>query len=368
VSEAYLNRVRTPNENSRPLYKAIILSFVLFPPLVLLARDKTDVMVMKNGDRMTCEVKGLDRGVLYVSFDYIDGTASVDWSKVAFLESKQLFLVKTEDGSVYRGMLRTPETGEGRPVKIQVLDTSEKETVIDRSQIVEMIATSDKFFQRFSGEVSWGIIYSKGNQSTQYSLSSQTAYIRQRWSAQASFSSNLSASSGTNASTRNYLSLNVRRLLPWNNWFYSGLGNVLQSSEQGITLQSTLGIGLGRYLKNTNRSSIALLGGGAWQNTSYNQSTVPVGNQNIAAAMIAAEARMFKFSKTNLDVTAVLLPALSDPGRVRFNMDAAYYIKLVSNLKWNVSLYGNWDNRPPTGFSGSDYGTSSGLTWTFGLK
>jgi uncharacterized protein DUF481 len=265
-------------------------------------------------------------------------------------------------------MLRTPETGEGRPVKIQVLDTSEKETVIDRSQIVEMIATSDKFFQRFSGEVSWGIIYSKGNQSTQYSLSSQTAYIRQRWSAQASFSSNLSASSGTNASTRNYLSLNVRRLLPWNNWFYSGLGNVLQSSEQGITLQSTLGIGLGRYLKNTNRSSIALLGGGAWQNTSYNQSTVPVGNQNIAAAMIAAEARMFKFSKTNLDVTAVLLPALSDPGRVRFNLDAAYYIKLVSNLKWNVSLYGNWDNRPPTGFSGSDYGTSSGLTWTFGLK
>jgi len=48
---------------------------------------KTDVLAMKNGDRMTCEVKGLDSGVLYVSFDYIHGTTSVQWSKVAHLES-----------------------------------------------------------------------------------------------------------------------------------------------------------------------------------------------------------------------------------------------------------------------------------------
>jgi len=70
----------------------------------------------------------------------------------------------------------------------------------------------------------------------------------------------------------------------------------------------------------------------------------------------------------SFDATATLLPALSDPGRVRFNTNAAYYVKIFSDLKWNVSFYGNWDNRPPAGFSGSDYGTSSGLSWTFGLK
>ena len=48
--------------------------------------------------------------------------------------------------------------------------------------------------------------------------------------------------------------------------------------------------------------------------------------------------------------------------------NAARYIKLISNLSWNVSFYANWDNQPPQGFSGSDYGTSSGLTWTFGIK
>jgi len=84
--------------------------------------------------------------------------------------------------------------------------------------------------------------------------------------------------------------------------------------------------------------------------------------------LIYAEGKFFKFSKTNLTVNAMLLPALSDPGRIRFNTNASYYVKLLRDLKWNVSFYGNWDNRPPVGFSGSDYGTSSGLSWTFGLK
>ena len=84
--------------------------------------------------------------------------------------------------------------------------------------------------------------------------------------------------------------------------------------------------------------------------------------------MIATQMKFFKFNKTNLNVTASLLPALSEPGRVHFNLTTSYYVKLFSNLTWNISFYGNWDNRPPPGFSGSDYGTSSGLGWTFGNR
>jgi Protein of unknown function, DUF481 len=350
--------------NARTIVFICLLLFA--SPLV--GRSKTDLLVMKNGDHITCEVKGLDAGVLYVSVDYIDGTTSVDWSKVARLESKQLFVVKTEDGSVYTGALSTAETDPGRPVKIEVVEASEEHAEIDRSQVVRMVATSDKFWQRFNGSVSLGIIYSKGNQATQYSLGSQTSYVRERWSASAAFDSNLSSSSNTSASTRNSLTVSALRLLPWNNWFYSGVGDFLQSSEQGIDLQRTIGGGVGRYFVNTNRSSLAVVGGAAWQATDYKQTIVPLNTQNLAAAMFYASAKLFKFSKTNLDVTAVLLPALSDPGRVRFNTNASYYIKIVSDLKWNITFYGNWDNRPPTGFSGSDYGTSSGLTWTFGLK
>ncbi len=346
---------------------ALALASAFLSTGMLHARNKTDVLVMTNGDRLTCEVKGLEAGVLYVSFDYIDGTTSVNWLKVARLESKQLFVVKTENGSVYTGVLKTPETAADRPVQIQVL-AAEKEDILDRSEIVQMIATSDRFWKRFNGEVGFGVIYSKGNESTQYSLTSQTAYVRERWSALANFDSNLSSSAGANASTRNNFGFGGRHLLPWNNWFYGGIASFLQSSEQGIARQSTIGGGIGRYFKNTNRATVSLVFGPAWQNTEYKQSTVTANNQNVAAALFYGQAQFFKFSKTNLDLTAAMLPALSDPGRVRFNTNASYYIKIVSNLKWNMSFYGNWDNRPPPGFSGSDYGTSSGFSWTFGLK
>jgi hypothetical protein len=337
---------------AQPMKLWIILSSsILFLGSSLSARDKTDVLVMKNGDRMTCEVKGLDAGVLYVSFDYIDGTASVDWSKVARLESDQLFVVKTQDGTVYTGTLRTPETPAGEPVKIKVVETSEHEEAIEQANIVNMIATSDKFWRRFNGVISFGTIYSKGNESTQYSLSSETAYVRERWTAEGAFDSNLSSSTGANVSSRNSFSTVGRHLLPWNNWFYAGLGNVLQSSEQGITLQTALGGGVGRYFKNTNRATVAVLGGVAWQDTRYQQSITPVGRENIGAALIYSEAQFFKFSKTNLEASAALLPALSEPGRVRFNAKATYYVKLFGDLKWNVSFYG-----------------SSGLSWTFGVK
>lgn len=349
----------------RTMSLGIILVLLTVP---LFARDKTDSLVMKNGDRMTCEVKGLDAGVLYVSFDYIDGTASVDWSKVARLESKQLFVVKTEDGSVYSGTLRTAETPGGRPVRIQVVDTRMKETEINRSQITTLIATSDKFWERFNGGVNFGISYSKGNQSTQFSLGSQTAYVRERWNAQAAYDSNLTSSTGANTSTRNSLDMSAVRLLRWNNWFYSGVGTFLQSSEQGISVQSTIGGGVGRYLTRTNRASISVLGGASWQNTRYEQTVVPANSQNLATLLVYGDVQFFRFSKTTLNVTAGLLPAVSEPGRVRFNTNASYYVKLFSNLKWNVSFYGNWDNQPPAGFSGSDYGTTSGLSWTYGLK
>lgn len=351
--------------NSRML---TLCFFVVFSAAALLARDKTDVLVMKNGDRMSCEVKGLESGILQVNFDYIDGTTAVDWSKVARVESKQLFLVKTEDGSVHTGTLDTIATSAGRPVTIEVTEGPATGIEIDRRQIISLTPTSANFWRRFNGDISFGVTYSKGNQSTVYSLGSETAYVRERWSVLANFDSNLSSNNGATASARNELTVIATRLMPWKNWFYAGMTDFLQSSVQGISVQSSLGGGVGRYLKNTNRASISIIGGGAWQNTNYQQTAGAVSGQNVAAGWVYADAKLFKFSKTNLNLTAGLMPAISDPGRVRFNTNASYYVKLFSDLRWNVSFYANWDNRPPIGFSSNDYGTSSGLSWTFGLK
>ena len=247
----------------RIAFSLVIVSLPLF------ARDSTDIVVMKNGDRLTGEIKGLDAGVLYVSMSYILGTSSIDWSQIARLESKQLFIVKTAGGSVYQGTLETAQAEGGGPVKIGVVETPGKLTEIRREQIVQISETSDKFWQRFNGGVNFGVTYSKGNETVQYTLGSEAVYLRQRWSAGVNWSSSLSTSSGVTAATRNEITGNGRHLLPWNNYFYAGLADFLQSSVQGIRLQTSLGAGIGRYLKNTNRATISVLGGLAWQRTQY---------------------------------------------------------------------------------------------------
>jgi Protein of unknown function, DUF481 len=332
------------------------------------ARDKSDVIVMSNGDRLTGEIKGLDAGVLYVSFDYILGTSSVDWSKVNHLESKQQFIVKAEDGSVYSGTLKTADSSTSRPIKIEIYETPEKIEVVEQSRIVVVDQIADRFWQRFNGSIDSGITYSKGNQSTQYNLSSAVEYPRERWSAGANYSSNLSANSGSTVSTRNSLGFDYLRLLRWNNWYYTGLAGFRQSSEQEIDLQTNLGGGFGRYLKNTNRATISLTGGLGWQHTTYSDSFAQQGAQNVVGALISAQVKLFKFNKTNLTLTGTAFPALSNPGRIFIDTNATYYIKIFGDLTWNVSFYGNWDNEPPPNFSGSDYGSSSGLGWTFGNR
>lgn len=326
------------------------------------AREKTDVILMKNGDRFTGEIKGLKAGVLYVNMKYILGTSSVDWSEVAQVQSRQLFLIKTEDGSVYTGTLNTTGGPGGRPVMIEVAEVAGPKVEIDPPKIVMMDATSTNFVQRLNGSISSGIIYSKGNQSTQYNLGAEINYPRERWAAGASYNSTLADSTGANASTRNQLSLDAYHLMRSKNWFYDGIGVFLQSSEQGIGRQITEGAGIGRYLKNTNRAQISVFVGLAGQNTSY----IDTPSQNQASGLIATSIQFFRFDKTNAEVTAFLLPAISEPGRVKFNLNATYYLKIVRNLDWNVSFYSNFDNEPPNHLSGSDFGSSSGLSWKFG--
>ncbi len=345
--------------------QAKILGSILLIAASLTAREKTDVIVMSNGDRMTGEIKGLGGGVLKIDLNYVDGTVSVQWSKVVRVESRQLFIVQAQDGSIYTG---TIASAAGQAEKIQVAEAAGTGALIDQNRVVRLEETGGAFLRRWSGDVDMGAVYSKGNSATQYSLGSSIEYQRERWGFQAGFSSNLSSNAGSETSTRNQVDLGGHRLLPWNNYFYGGLGSFLQSSVQSISLQTTAGGGIGRYFKNTNRARIAVLGGLAWRRTNYEPSAVSVATQEVGAGLIATDMRFFVFKKTNFSLQAYLIPAITDRGRLYFNTDASYYLKLFKNFSWTFSFYGNWDTRPPANFSSSDYGYSSGVKWTFGYR
>jgi hypothetical protein len=90
--------------------------------------------------------------------------------------------------------------------------------------------------------------------------------------------------------------------------------------------------------------------------------------QNVGVALISLNLDAFSFKKSRLNANASVVPALTDLGRLFYKTNLAYYLKLFGKIDWNFSFYGNWDTRPPPHFQGSDYGSSTGLSWTFGNK
>ena len=334
----------------------------------MFARPANDVLIMKNGDRITCQVKGLKAGVLTVDLDYIDGSVSIDWLKVARIESDYLFIVTLQDGSIYSAKLISPETVGGSAVMLSIVPEDGQESrLVERSKVVRITQTSDSILQRFSGSISMGATYTKGNNATQYNFGSDLIYRRTRWDAAARFNSNLSANTGAATTTRNQLDLAADRMLSRTNYFLGGISTFLQSSVQGIHLQSTVGIGFGRYFKNTNRFRWWLLAGGGAQNTRYISSSVDQPSQRVGMALASSGVQAFAFKKTRFEMTSSVFPVLgSQKGRTYYKANATYYLKLFRRIDWNLSFYGNWDTRPPRTFSGSDYGSSTGVSWTFG--
>lgn len=138
---------------------------------------------MKNGDKITYEVKGLRSDTPYLKVDYILNTISVDWNKVDHIDSKQLFLVRTRDGSVYKGTLSTPSTPEAQPLQIEVLAIPGRPVLLDRKQVVNVYQTSTNVRHRFNGEVDLVFNFTKGNETSQYSLASDVNYAEEHWSA-----------------------------------------------------------------------------------------------------------------------------------------------------------------------------------------
>jgi hypothetical protein len=335
----------------------------------LFARQHSDVIVLQNGDRITGEIKGLASGIVRIDLDYVDGALAVNWAKVVRVESPQLFIIQTQDGTVYTGSLLTiGDSSTSRMLTIKVDDAGQTQVGIDRSMVVRMDETSENIFRPLSGAVDLGVVYTKGNNATQYNLGAELEYRRERWGLESSLSSNLSANSGSKTATYNEVNLAAYRLLPWKNYYYSAFGGFLQSSAQGIDLRRRGGIGAGRYFKNTNRVRMSMLLGPVWQHVNYRTVIVPVASQQIYGAAILTNLNIFLFKKTNLTLRSTVAPALSESGRLFADTDLSYYWKIFGDLSWNVSFYGNWDTRPPPTFAGTDYGYSSGIKWTFGYR
>lgn len=334
----------------------VTCAYVLAGPTPLLAQ-KTDVIVLYRGDRITGEVKSLDRGKLEYKTDDM-GTLSVKWDKVAHVESKHYFEVEDEQGTRHFGRLAVSGTAGEMFV---VLSDTIRLVMMD---VVAITPIKGSFWGRLDGYVDIGLDFQRANRNRQLNGSAEVRYRGERWAAKINGSTYFQRQEGTDGTSRNNMTVTARRLFG-HHWSAAAFFSLEQNQELNLDRRRTVGAGPVRDIVRTNSVFLQALAALAWADEAYadgegdgSQLTLPLG----------IDFGHFRFDSPKTDITSTLTatPVLTDLGRWRIDFSGRVSYELVSDFTVGFRVFYNYDSRPPSATAtGQDYGITISLGYTF---
>jgi hypothetical protein len=333
---------------------AFVIVVVLDTPA---SAQKTDIVTLANGDRITGEVSTLSRGQLEYKTDD-QGTLYIEWDKVATVTSTGQFEVGTSDGQRYVGSLGSEP---GR-VLLVVATTGTDRLLMTDVTIITKIGRS--FWAKLDGSVDVGFSYTKSSDIAQLNVNSNTIYRSP------SFEARL-AGSGTATQTSDEEGRDDRGTVQASylryrgkKWFVGGGAGVETNESLGIKLRSQVSGAVGQRLVNTNRAQLSIAGGLS-VNDEHGVDTEPT--QNIEAiTTFRTSYYAYDYPKTNIDLAFQYFPSLSDFGRQRIQFDSSFRRELWKDVFLAVNVFDTFDSQPPSADADqNDVGVVLSFGWSY---
>ena len=344
--------------SSRSLIVPILLLGISLSPR-LEARAKSDVLVMKNGDRITCEIKKLEKGQLLIKTDYTTGTIALDWGQVDQIESSELFQVELTDGERHDGTLAQASSGE----KLRVVRDSDTLT-FDPPEVVGIEQLGRNYLQQLDGGLDLGFSSTSSNSQTQLTASAEVQRRSRKdlWSVRGS--SILSRQSDGADTNRHNVNANYQRFLS-RSWLAGSYVDFLQSDEQQLDLRTTLGGFGGRHFVRSNRTDLLAFGGIVLNREKFFALEGGQPTENNVEAVVGTRVLLFRFDSTQFDSTFQLYPSLTQAGRFRIDFSTNMYLDLWGDLYFRLTFFDNYDSRPPVDAPGNDLGITTSIGYSF---
>ena len=334
----------------------ITLAF-LFCSLDAHSQDKTDVVVMTNGDHFVGEIKKLEFGQLSFKASYMADSVKLDWTKVQQLESVRRFRVELANGQLRSGsILKRPSTASSSGD----FDVVEDVGTISVSflEVVSLDPLAKSLWRRFRGSVDVGFTIHP-HQQTAYSTNSAIDFPAENFLVSSQVTSQFSRQEGAEDSEHHSASLSYYRFLS-KNWFAMGVGQALKNNQLDLDLRTTLGGGGGRFLIHTNRTILTSTIGVGWTREKY----FDTDRVETAEGLLGVRFYTFSFASSQFDTRIVVYPGLTEWGRLRVDFQSSIVWELWKNAFWKLSVLENYDSRPPEGSRNNDFT----LTNTFGVS
>jgi Protein of unknown function, DUF481 len=213
------------------------LAFVAAAP-VATAADKTDVVEMSNGDKLTCEIKELDQGQLSVKTDGM-GTVYLQWDKVVRISSGRRFEVELVSGERLYGSLLPPQAAG------QVLVAAKTGPVeLELSKIAFVFPLRSSFWSRFDGSLDVGGSYTQANKLLQLTPAFSATYGARAFQAGLDVNATWTRQEDEPSSSRAVATLRYARFRT-KRWVTFGVGTAERNTELGLDVRLLLAGGAG---------------------------------------------------------------------------------------------------------------------------
>ncbi len=334
-----------------------LLGWLVSAPATGADTPKTDVVVLRNGDHLTCEIKQLKRGQLQVKTDGM-GTIYVEWDKVLRITTPVVQEVHLSSGERRYGPLE-PASADGR----LVVKTAAGPVELDVREVVYLWPLQSSFWKRFNGSLNFGASYTQSNRLLQLTPSFDATYTARDFLLNVDFSATLTRQEDQDDTDRADLTLSYMRSFA-SRWAAFGQVTGQRNTELGLDWRVDFGGGAGRLLVSSNHS-LLFLGAGLAATREQPLDGEPTSSLE---GLVTAQWQVFSydFPKTNLQFSFMLYPSLTDGGRLRGDVNLSLKRELWHDFTVGLQVYDSFDNRPVTeGAAKNDWGATLSLGWTF---
>jgi hypothetical protein len=335
----------------------ILAATALFCASIAAEGQKTDVILLSNGDRITGEIKGYSQGRLSVDTD-VASYVKIRWNKIASIESSKQFELQAVDGTRYYGSL-----GPSDPPGRLVVNTESGPVALGFFDVYLISPLYQSFWRRWDGSLDIGFNYTESSQLLQFTFNGSGVYRRPTYSLQTALSATYSRQQGVVADSRLSYSLDYFRYLS-DRWFVVTGTGLDRNIQLGLDLRVLAGVGAGRNLIQTNQSTLAVYAGATGN---HEQPVEGEGKYN-AEALVGGKYTyfMYDFPKLTLSAALAVYPSITVGGRVRLEASAYAKREIASDFYVSIAIFDSFDNKDPsTGLPKNDWGPTLSIGWSF---
>lgn len=335
----------------------LLLAFLLaFGPYAVCA-EKTDVIVLRNGDRVTGEIMSLGNGLLtYKTNDM--GTLTIEWEKVARISSRSPFILEGSDGQRHTGAIQ--EASE--PGRLVVL-TDDGPVTLDTSHVVGIVRFGKRLGQRFQGYLDLGFSLQKAQKNIQVNLASNLSYISKKWEARTDASTYYAKQEDIDSTMKNLLSLNFKRVFQ-SLWSAAIFTQLESNTELNLALRLLAGAGVGRHFIRNNRQNLSAVAALDVTRESYLDETDP---KTSLEGVLGVNYQAFRYVSPDLSITAgaFAYPSLTEKGRIRFNFQTSIRYELFKRFYVSIGFLDSYDSKPGgEATAKNDYSVTFSISWS----